>query len=129
MGKKLAINTSNLLSGLAVDCERIQSVIGSLISGNASSNGGTTSLSIDVDTMRELQGLDRIAQLLRDVAAVQQELAGNGNLSDEISPPNSIHVALLEETRVALSSGYQVFGNATPAPKEAMADQGDCMFF
>ncbi|MEM1362863.1 MAG: hypothetical protein AAGF94_14310 [Pseudomonadota bacterium] len=79
--------------------------------------------------MRELQGLDRIAQLLRDVAAVQDDLAVNGNLSDENTPPNSVYVALLEETRVALSLGYQTLPRIAPTLDHTDSEQGDCMFF
>jgi len=125
MGQNIALNTSNLLKELACDCDHIQVAIGKLLRSINKDTFNGKRYEIAQDTLRDLQGLDRISQLLRDLAAVQQALSEPREITEKSSTSKALGVALLEETRTALAGRSR----ATHIPEQSHEETGDCQFF
>ncbi|MCV6598693.1 MAG: hypothetical protein OIF40_16635 [Mangrovicoccus sp.] len=125
MGHNLARNTSDLLKELASDCDHIQVAIGKLLQNVEENLPPDQGTGIAHDTLRDLQGLDRISQLLRDVAAVQHALSESRVISGDSPTLLAVDVARLEETRTALAGRSR----ATYADEQSQEESGDCQFF
>ena len=124
MGKELARSTGALLNELAKDCDRIQAVIGELLNKSVTNDSACESF-LDPGALQDLQGLDRISQLLRDVAAVQQALSQTGAFRHETAP-KAIEAAKLEETRRALGGRGQDPDNPISSSETG---PGECTLF
>lgn len=127
MGQLLARRTAAHLRTLAADCERIQGAVGDLIACDASDRTQRRPAGLAEQTLHDLQGLDRIGQLLRDLADVQHALSmSDGNDGAEMAAARAVETARLQETRMALAAGSS--DGETPEPRPARRDGGadDC---
>lgn len=122
MERVLARNTGALLMQLASDCDRVQVILGALLRPV-----GPTYQAIEPgsDLLRDLQDLDRIAQVLRDIAAVQHALSDAQSVQDGCGPAQA---AKLEETRAALMCDPRP--DTEQATRRPKLDNGvECQFF
>ena len=119
MRQPLSRGTAVHLHRLAAECDRIQRAVGDLIAWSGARRG---SAGLAETTLRDLQGLDRIGQLLRALADVQ------GALNRVAAPyataageARALLSARLEETRRALGAADS--RDRHPAPR--CEDSGD----
>lgn len=120
MGQPLARRTAEHLRMLAAECDRIQGAVGDLIAWSEAYRG---SANLAERTLRDLQGLDRIGQLLRDLADVQVALSRiDARTGAEADAARAILSARLEETRRALGAADR--DDRPPQPRSE--NGGDC---
>lgn len=128
MGESLAQKTAAHLHRLAADCDTVQAAIGDLLRSGAFDQSDGQRAGLAPQTMRELQGLDRIAQLLRDLAAVQRALSVSGDAPDEAAVAHALGAALLEDTRKALAFDPPDATTSELGVENRARNDGGCQF-
>ncbi|MEM8956990.1 MAG: hypothetical protein AAGC86_04160 [Pseudomonadota bacterium] len=122
MRQPLSRGTAAHLHRLAAECDRVQRAVGDLIAWSGARRG---SAGLAETTLRDLQGLDRIGQLLRDLADVQDALTRiEAPYDTDAGEARALLSARLEETRRALGAADP--RDRPPAPRGE--NSGDCEF-